>query len=540
MRKLLLLLLISPLYAQLPLAMGNLGAITNYAAFTTGLPSPCVNQAVYTITETSGTATLVAGSNLTASGCTTANLVGKTFSIQNTYTDYDGGPYTIVSATSGTTITFTTTNTDGFSHLGTYSHGQTLVQDNNGKLWQFYHLAGGETGSLAFPGCIAIKSSSNNGTTWSNPVSTFCDSSGACNSGASNCGMQNQRSGVAANGNLVTWIWKYDWSTSDTIGVFYASCNPTNDCTQTANWSTLTQLTLVPPGQTAGNFGWGSLHGVPVNLPGGAIGMTAVVYVGSPNPAPQTDAPAYLVISCDNGATWGTGTGCTGAMAQYAANPTRQIQVSPYGTSGYTSLPNEEYNINWVGGTTLLLVGRNNQYTSGCTTPCGPMLLFYSNDLGMTWTQQTTNISGRGLGASCTPTTGTVVSYTEVSPLIYNPNIGAGYLGLIFEDRIGCTGATFTSALMNILFTVPQAISSPTSFQAPTTVQQSLSSVALCGYAGVASIGGSSSNEVLVTFDDETYAGSELSLMQRTASFVSTNPPVIITPHTVINNLVIQ
>lgn len=539
MKKLFLILLLTPAaFAQMAYNMGSLGAISNYAAFTANITTPCVNQAIYTITETGGTATMTVGSSL---GCTTGALVGKTFYIQNTFTDYDGGPYTITSASSVTVVNFATTNTDGFTHLGTYSHGQTLVQDHNGKLWQFYHLANGEVGSLSFPGCIAIKSSSNNGTTWSNPVSTFCDSSMACDGATANCGMQNQRSGVTADGHLVTWIWKYDWSTSATVGIFYARCDPTADCTQTANWSTLTQLTLVPPGQTAGNFGWGSLHGVTVDLPGGAIGESAVVYVGSPNPTPQQPAPDYLVISCDNGATWGTGTGCTGTMAQYASSPVRQIQVSPYGTTGFTSTPNEEYNINWVGGTTLLLFGRNQQYTAGCTTPCGPVIEFVSTDLGMTWAEQDTNIVGRALGASCGPSTpGTKISYLEVSPLVYNPGIGGGLLGMVFQDRFGCSTGGFTSTGMNILFTPTQAISSPTSFPAPTTIQNSLNGVGLCGYAGVASIGGAGSNEILYTFDDELYSGAYLALMQRTASFVNNNPQMIVKHNITLRNLVVQ
>ena len=85
-------------------------------------------------------------------------------------------------------------------------------------------------------------------------------------------------------------------------------------------------------------------------------------------------ANMYLLISCDNGRTWGTGRGCTGRMREYADSTMR-----PIGTS--SDLPTQESTLNWVGGRTLLGFVRNNPWSSDCSSPCGSLVEMYSKDL---------------------------------------------------------------------------------------------------------------------------------------------------------------
>lgn len=525
MKKLLCLplLIVGILHAQ-SYSMGNLGTAINYAAFTTGLPSPCINAPIYTVTDTRGIATMTTALSMTGTGCSSSFIVGKTFSIVNTYTDYDGGPYTILSSPSSTSVTFSTTNTDGFNHTPTYSHAQSVVKDASGNLWQFYHLASGEGGapSRSFPpGCVAVKKSTNNGSTWTNPANLFCDSSGLCNGDTANCDERNQETGLAANGNLVIWFWRYDWNHFHSMGLFSATCAPSStNCTLTSNW-TISQITLTPSGQKPGSWFWGSPYGTMVQLPGGALGATSVGNVSTQINAP---APTYMLISCDNGATWGTGNGCnTAQTSQYlignCGTACRRISVAPYGTNNYTAPPNNEFVVSWVGGSTLLLFARNNMYTSGggCTTPCGPMVMMYSNDLGMTWTEEDTNIFGTGVGHPC-PISGTVIGYTEVSPIIFNPNLGNGLWGLIWGDRMACT-AEGEFQLDTLLFNPASVIASPTSFPTRQVVFTGHGGDTLCGYPAITPIGGSNSNQVLLGWDDELVGSGPLSLWQNTANW---------------------
>ena len=96
----------------------------------------------------------------------------------------------------------------------------------------------------------------------------------------------------------------------------------------------------------------------------------------------------YAIPSCDDGATWGTGTGCAGGTVLL-----QQIHDC-CGATGLTgSLPSQEFSVGYIGSNTYVMFMRNNIEnfsggTGSCTFPqlvCGPPIFGYSTDSGTTW-----------------------------------------------------------------------------------------------------------------------------------------------------------
>lgn len=509
MKRLLLLLLSIPAFAQ-TYTVGNLGTQTNSTPFAFNLSCVGHNSAITSIT-TSGTGPYTVVVNLAAgiAGGPCGGGVGNSVQIVNTFTGQDG-TYTTTAMNNSTpgSVTFTSASNPTFSSTFRYDHVGTLVKDLSGTVWNFWHEASQEATGI---GWIQMKTSTNNGSTWTTPVTLFSDpSSTDCQAGTSQCDWRNQEAGITANGNILLSWGAHDWgATAGWQAMYYAYYNGTS-------WSSAIPITVVPSDQTPGSWDWCSPYGATVNLPGGAIGIMAA---GQTTRACPTPAPEYLLISCDNGVTLGTGTGCTGAMAQYAATPIRRITA----TAPFVNPPTNEITLAWIGGTTLLGYDRNNPWTSGCTAPCGQLAQYVSNDLGVTWSVSTTNLGAYTAGET---------TYTEVSPLLYKPELG-NLWWLIWGDRYTAS-ATNKFALRAQVISPSFAIANPNSYLASPDVLYSISGWSLSGYPGVVSTG---TNQFLVQWDS-LGQGTTLSLFTNTGSFIP--PTATVVQNAVINNMVLQ
>ena len=487
----LILLLAFPVFSQS--YMGNLSPQINSAPTVTN--NSCgkgFQSGINSITVSGTTATMLTPSLIAGGPCTG---VGSSITIKNTFTGQDG-TWTLLSAqnTPPFTYTFTTTSKNVFDHTFRYDHDGSMVKDNSGKIWNFWHESASEAKDV---GWIEYKTSSDNGTTWTSTVRLFVDSGTSCNGGTQPCDWRNQEAGLASNGNVLVAWGSHDWNlaSSGWMGMFYSYYNGTS-------WASPIPLTIVPRDQNPGAWRWCSPYGATVSLPGGAIGVTAVGGINKGCAAPY---PMYMLISCDNGVTLGTGTGCSGAMAQYAAKPIRRIAAGGL----YSGAVTNEITLAWVGGNTLLGFMRNAQWISGCKAQCGggSMIEYVSQDLGLTWTAVVTNLGGYNAGET---------AYAEVTPILYKPPAGNLWM-LVWGDRFA-SGGVNQFALLTLTFDPAAAIANPNGFGAP-QVLYSFKGTALCGYPSIVSTG---TNTFLLQWDDEVF-GNYLNLFQMTGTFQSSS-----------------
>lgn len=508
MRRFLALLFSLPLLASAqtytPSSLANQTNTTPIAVNATCSSHP--SSPITSITYSGGTATVNLATAIAGGGC--GSGVGNSITVSNTYTGQDG-TWTALTTNNTTpgNFTFSASSTDTFSSTFRYDHVPSMVKDLAGKIWNFWTESCLEASCI---GWIMEKSSADNGNTWTTPVKLFSDpSSTDCLGGTSQCDWRNQEAGLAANGNILVAWGSHDWgATAGWQAMYYSYYNGTS-------WASPIAITIVPGDQTAGSWWWCSPYGATVSLPGGAIGVTTT---GGITRACNPPYPAYMLISCDNGVTLGTGTGCTGPMAQYAAQPIRRITAT-----GQTNLVTNELTLAWVGGSTLIGYVRNNPWSSGCTLPCGPMIQYVSQDVGLSWTAAVTNLGALDPGET---------SYTEVSPILYKPDLGNMWW-LVWGDRYALSGVNHFN-LESMVISPSAVIANPTGFATPNVTYVGVSGWALAGYPTAVSTG---TNTFLLEWDT-LGASPNLSLFTGTGSFI---PPVAtVIKNAVLKNMIVQ
>lgn len=444
---------LSPLMGNLPLPNtypANWGPIaTNTCAATAGIAGTFVGP-VKTITGTGTSATMTLEGSASTYGfgapvpcgippnATASTSINVAITISGTNTCYDG-PQTLTAATGAFIYTFASSCTANYATaLGQasspYEIGSMPMRDASGNIWVAF---GYGNGTSDVPQTVSARESTDGGHTFGAVIPLVVDTTNSCSSG-SQCGINGTASGTAANGNLIVVTGVYDFKLSERTGQLWETIY------NGSTWSPYSVATVgIPSGQPS-TWAWCWDMTQMINLPGGALGLEAIGDVG-PGPV-NCGFNVYILVSCDNGNSWGTGTGCTGGMAQFAGTNSI-ILVAPASSGNW---PTTESNIAWVGGTTLLGFLRNNQST--LTTPA-PMIMFYSNDMGKTWTFQNTGIVGQAVGAATT-------TYTETSPWLYNTGIG-GLWTLFYGDRPN--SGSYSQIVRQITFNPQAAIANPLS-----------------------------------------------------------------------------
>ena len=416
--------------------IGNIGPASSWAAQVVNSscsPPPSLFSFIKSITVSSSMATMVTYQQLSGEPPCDDEASGNSVTISNTFTCFDA-TWTVLTGTSKPpwTYTFSTSCPASFAIRNDYMIGPQPVVDNAGGIWVFFNyqevpVPNGDEGKV-----VAVRESTDGGASWNNPAVVLQDTSGSCSDG-NNCAMNGTGVGIAPNGNIVLLSGEYDYSSGSYVALLTTHYDG-------SRWSTPRAITAVPPGQTT--WSWCYAEQTIFRLPGGALGAEAV---GTPGPYPaMCGNNVYLLISCDNGRTWGSGKGCRGRMHEYADSTMR-----PIGTPA--DFPTEESTLNWIGGRTLLGFIRNLTWRSGCPSPCGPLVEMYSKDLGFSWTFADTNIEGQAVDA---PTE----SYEEVDPWLYYTGFGRRWT-LFYGDRES-TG-TYAQMVRQITFDPESAIRNP-------------------------------------------------------------------------------
>jgi hypothetical protein len=472
-----------------PTTFGETAALT-WGAYLENNTCPDVPPAyISSISVASGAATVHTNGSLISSG-SCSDPTGDSITVANTFSCLDG-IYTVATAASvkqtygvNGIYTFATTCTDSFTQL--YEQEPEIIKDKSGTLWGFWEHGANAGESMVY------RTSVDEGRSWSNQATAYGDTNHSC-SGDMNCEYAGPEVGIAPNGNVVMGYAVYDFLTQQILGLVAGSWDG-------SSWSTPYPVTTPPPGQTS--WTWCGTTGSTqiFSLPGGAMGLFSQG-IAVTNPTDCSMYTLYLLISCDNGETWGTGTGCRGKMARYASSPIREIGPS-------TSIPTSEGTMAWIGGKTLLGFFRNNPWSSTCTAPCGPMIEVVSNDLGHTWRITPTNIVGSSVGSP------TLTSYTEVSPyLMYS---GFGDLWTLFYGDRNNSASQNNQILRYITFDAHWASWYPASL----AVGQSIFSQN--GVIGVyPSAVKTSCDHVVILFDYESYAFQVREIFQLNGKYVS-------------------
>jgi hypothetical protein len=191
-------------------------------------------------------------------------------------------------------------------------------------------------------------------------------------------------------------------------------------------------------------------------------------------------------------------------MSQFAG--TNSIIRIASSSSGHW--PTNETNAAWIGGQTLLGFVRNNP---GTPSSPEPMIMFYSTDMGNTWTFQNTGIVGQAIGAATT-------NYTEVSPWLYNTGIG-GQWTLFYGDRP--TTGQYAQIVRQITFNPNFAITNPTSLGVGQFIFGTGGPASLGTYPGV--LRGSNPYSVLIWSDEYPNAvASARRIRQYAATYIPT------------------
>lgn len=436
-------------------------------------------------------------------------------SINFTATDWDGGPYTVVSHDTNfpQSTVIVASQTDPYDITvfpnGDYAGNGVLVQDSAGTLWNFFKSCAQfeATGSA----CVAVRKSTDGGATWSTQVELFFDPGTSCNGGTQACLVQNQEVGYISGGNIAVVYRSYDPSNLSTTVSQTGTCNPTSvDCTNPSNWINRSTVSLVPAGEPGG-FLFCQEYGTMVNLPGGALGLT--INSGT-SPVNCGSYHEYMLISCDQGVTYGTGTGCVGLKASYASTPYRRM-TTPSG--GYVIDPLEqELSVVYIGETTLYGLARNAQWTSGCAAPCGQLIQWVSTDMGLTWSNALTNI-----GNYPSPTGNSLKNYTEVSPVLFNPGLGGLWM-LVWADRGQDSGLVNYTQNLVMYFNPSTLLSNPTGYPANPTQFSYTPGLVLGGYPAVAYTG--VPNQLLLQWDGSApRIAQALAIWQETTSLTIKN-----------------
>lgn len=246
-----------------------------------------------------------------------------------------------------------------------YSMGSVaggIAQGGDGNTWALHALAyttlpnnyGGPSNYMA------LTKSTDGGHTWG--PDTPLEYDGAPGTITATCGPGGNTLGcsyvgvmaAAPNGNLVSVYWFEDptavffddfFNPADCCYVII--CNPVSvDCTNISNWSSPSRIPATTPPNLSPN-GEPFLYNVSMtsNMPAGEMGLAIA----------DASGYGYIMISCDDGVTWDTGTGCSGS-------PVLLQQVfDAGGTPGLNgTLPTIEFAVGYIGSNTFVMFDRNN------------------------------------------------------------------------------------------------------------------------------------------------------------------------------------
>jgi hypothetical protein len=395
---------------------------------------------VNTVTHTNTFATSISGNGVTGTLVTSGTLAGKTgdpFTVSGSNSCFDGAQ-TIATAKNEYpyTYTFNSACDASYTVVGTNDQDVVLIPFH-GQTYAFYRQ--GTTDSHD-PGVI-MQMTSKDGGPLQNPLELFADNSGQCNGGTENCDYRAIEAGTAANGDIVMMWLRYDWNPIAALDVLYTTYDG-------KSWSEPRKVTAVPPGRR--DEGWRGCpsDGPTFRLPGGALGA---VLTGNGDGF-CTDK-MFIFVSCDDGLTWGTGKECTGQAARFAERP-----IIPVRSKEFRGMPTNEAVFLWIGGETLIGFERNNQWTDGCTLPCGPLLFLATTDMGKTWKVTPTNFSLTPL-----PSGQTNIIYSQVSPWLFSSHIG-NFVTLLFAERQSNSAVQYRGYLRAVIFDPWKAFLNPQGF----------------------------------------------------------------------------
>lgn len=297
-----------------------------------------------------------------------------------------------------------------YYQLATGNVSGGMATDNSGNIWALYADSYVQQVNQG-PSYIAIRKSTDGGHTFGNEYPLLYDnfprtfpSPGHyhCGPGGNTIGCSYVTGSVAMAPDGHTLVVGYWWE-DPTATYFVNFGGATNccfvircdtaavDCTQVANWGSPYQIPvtvppLLSPKGTAFTYDYAMGSSYNNKMPAGEMGMGIV------------DAQTFywISVSCDNGATWSTGTGCVGGtntLVQVCDN------TAPQYCNGYL-----ETDFGYYGGNNWIFIARNNiaAYSGGvptCFYPqvnCGPIIFGYSTDNGTTW-----HIRQSSLGVQC-------------------------------------------------------------------------------------------------------------------------------------------
>lgn len=316
-----------------------------------------------------------------------------------------------------------------------------MIQGKDGTLWSVQAYNSYQTYSQdGAVGSIYIQTSTDGGATWGNSYPLLYDGfPGAFNNSPTTytCGPPAPNSwpcyyvvgGLTFEPDghtLVLGYWKGDPSAgvaqggnfSPTVGgncCFILTCDTlATDCHSISNWNSPYHIPItIYPALAPSGYPYAytlDIHSSYDNsMPPGQMGIGICT---------SSALFCYIVVSCDGGATWGTGTGCpSGTLALQ--------QVQDPSTPGFNgTLPTQEFDFGWIGGTTYFMVLRNTQRV-------------YTNT-------KITSTSSSGGVATYTYTGSPSLIAGETTVLIHGTTNGSGVFNVVNQTVTSVNTATQT------------------------------------------------------------------------------------------------
>lgn len=389
----------------------------------------------YIINNGDGTATM---SN-TANNLFTYLAIGQSFTLSNSGTCYDGA-HVVTAEPSISRFTFS----DGGCHttpadLQIY-RGRSAMVNVGGTLYEFHNYfdscpltSGGYTHEClvvqSFPGqTIEWRTSVDGGLTWTNQ-GFLVPNVGyqQCSVSFPFCALDNPMAGVAPNGDIIVMWTRLTGSCSTCVldgdeGTFYI-------INHLGTWGTVKQVTAPAPSIPVPAWITGNGNITTFNLTSYPVGTMGLVLMHFPGG--YLNSKTFLLLSCDNGQTWGVG--CT-------ANPVRLMD---------SALPTNETDAAGIAGTNDIVAFSRGCNSPGCAPPDGALYFLYSNDAGMTWTKVQTTFAFTNAGMTL---------QNQISPKVFCPTVTA-MCTVLYAERQN-TSAHF-SYLRSLTFDPIAAIASP-------------------------------------------------------------------------------